>query len=305
MASNATAAFGIPPLPDYKLESQPNIISWLADPYLTLACPVIAYWAVSMVFHVIDVYNLFPQYRLHTPAELLKRNHATRWEVCRDVLLQQVIQTLFGIALSFLEDDPLTGKDDYNVAVWAQRIRIAQSGIPAILATLGVNAGGLSSKMAMGYPTASNILAGGHYPSLLQTIAVNGELIAAPAFASWEMTVAKAIYWVGIPAVQFAVATMIVDAWQYFCHRAMHMNHWLFSMLFFRTFSAHTNAMRSPIPLSASPLVCSIRIRRAVQPSYRGILHGYTRYRSRLSSYRHDSPPINVVLYSQHNQNSR
>lgn len=229
MASNATTPFELPPLPSYTPGPQPDLLSWCPDSYLALACPVIAYWVVSMMFHVIDIYDLFPHYRLHTPAELLKRNHATRWEVCRDVILQQIIQTLVGLVLTYFEEPAMTGKDEYNVAVWAQRIRIAQRGVPMLLGLFGVNAGQLAKRMALHYPTASSILAGGRYPSMLQVLAVNGETGTAPAFAPWELLAAKAIYWVGIPAIQFTFGVLVVDTWQYFWHRAMHMNQWLYA----------------------------------------------------------------------------
>ena len=54
-----------------------------------------------------------------------------------------------------------------------------------------------------------------------------------PTFAVWEMLAAKAIYWVVIPVFQFGLAIIFVDTWQYFLHRAMHMNKWLYSMYLF------------------------------------------------------------------------
>lgn len=45
------------------------------------------------------------------------------------------------------------------------------------------------------------------------------------------LNVAKAIYWVAIPFLQFTVAILIVDTWQYFLHRAMHMNKFLYTTL--------------------------------------------------------------------------
>lgn len=89
--ANTTAIHGLPPLPDYSLEPLPLLIPWIDDAYLSLALPIIAYWGMSMIFHVVDEYDMFPQYRLHTPAEVLKRNHVSRWDVFRDVLIQQAI----------------------------------------------------------------------------------------------------------------------------------------------------------------------------------------------------------------------
>lgn len=39
------------------------------------------------------------------------------------------------------------------------------------------------------------------------------------------------IYWWGIPVVQFAFAIFFIDTWQYFLHRAMHMNKFLYKHL--------------------------------------------------------------------------
>lgn len=71
-------------------------------------------------------------------------------------------------------------------------------------------------------------LAGGKYPLLSSGLDVASGA-ALPAFASWEILVAKALYWYIVPAFQFWVAVMFVDTWQYFLHRAMHMNKWLYS----------------------------------------------------------------------------
>ncbi|GAB7353204.1 hypothetical protein MBLNU459_g3727t1 [Dothideomycetes sp. NU459] len=215
----------LPPLPSYSLEPLAPLVPPIADKYLTLVLPIIAYWAVSLIFHWIDELDLFPQYRLHTPAEVLKRNHVTRWEVFRDVVLQQVIQTAFGVFLGYLEEDAMTGKDDFNVAVWAQRLRICQSAVPTVLATVGLDADGIAKKLASTQPLLSAVLQGGQY-NVFQSSAA-GELV--PAFASWELSAAKAIYWLLVPAFQFVFAILVVDTWQYFWHRAMHINKWLYT----------------------------------------------------------------------------
>ncbi|KAL9079463.1 MAG: hypothetical protein Q9157_001672 [Trypethelium eluteriae] len=219
----------LPPLPNYTLSPLPPLVSPIPDAYLALALPIIAYWALSLFFHLIDLYDLFPAYRLHTPAEVLKRNHVSRWEVFRDVVLQQVIQTAVGLVLSWSDEDAVVGKEDYNIAVWAQRIRMAQSAIPPLLGMLGLDAQRLAKNMAGSAPTFAGALTGGQYPWLTQTFTQNGIEISAPAFAQWEILAAKGIYWVGIQAMQFVVAILIVDTWQYFWHRAMHMNKWLYT----------------------------------------------------------------------------
>ncbi|KXT05471.1 hypothetical protein AC578_11030 [Pseudocercospora eumusae] len=227
--ANATAYFDLPPLPSYTLKTLPPLVSCIPDAYLTLALPIIAYWAVSLFFHAIDELDLFPQYRLHTPAEVLKRNHVSRWDVFKDVIIQQVIQTIFGIAITFLDPEPTYGKENYDIAWWAQNVRIAQRAIPVALATLGLDAKVIANNLNSSHHMLAGVVAGGVYPELTQKLSLMGETVTAPAFAQWELQAAKAIYHLGIPAMQFVFAICIVDTWQYFLHRAMHMNKYLYT----------------------------------------------------------------------------
>jgi sphinganine C4-monooxygenase len=203
-------------LPSYTLTPRPSLIPGISDPLLQLLAPVVAYWVVSLFFHILDSYDLCAQYRLHTPAEVLKRNRVTRYEVVRDVVLQQIIQTAFGLFLAHFDPVETVGKEEYDIAVWAQRLRLAQSYIPSVLTALGIDALALSNKVST-YPQLASVVAGGIYST--QT--------AAP----WEHTVAKAIYSAVIPFFQFLVAILLVDTWQYFLHRAMHMNKFLYTTL--------------------------------------------------------------------------
>jgi sphinganine C4-monooxygenase len=225
----ANSTYDLPPLPEYTLHPLPPLLPWISDAYLALATPIIGYWVWSGLFHLIDVYDLFPQYRLHTPAEVLKRNHVTRWECFRDVIFQQIVQTIFGVLMSLLDDEPTFGKDDYNVAWYAQSIRVAQRAIPPVLATIGLNPAALASKMTTSHPILAGALSGGRYSGLLQTMTVAGQETLVPTFAAWELTLANILYWYGIPALQFYIGVLIVDTWEYFLHRAMHMNKWLYT----------------------------------------------------------------------------
>ena len=232
----------LPPLPDYTLQPLPPLIPWLPDAYFQLAIPIIAYWLVSGIFHVIDVYDLFPQYRLHTPAEILKRNHVTRWECFRDVVIQQVVQTIFGVAMNLLDEQPTFGKADYDIAWYAQKIRLAQRAIPFIVGTLGLNAPALSSKLSSSQPMLASVLAGGRYPNLVQIMTIAGHETLVPTFATWELSVARFLYWYAVPALQFVAAIVVLDTWEYFLHRAMHVNKWLYGT--FITPSVHHGIIR-------------------------------------------------------------
>ncbi|KAK1050662.1 Sphingolipid C4-hydroxylase sur2 [Friedmanniomyces endolithicus] len=229
--SNATLAYDLPPLPSYTLHPLPPLIPGIPDGYLAPVLLVIAYWAASGIFHLCDEWDLFPQYRLHTPAEVLKRNHASRWDVLRDVILQQIIQTATGLVLTLIDPEPTFGKEEYDIAVWAQRLRIAQQAIPTTLAKLGVDAASLASRMSSSHSILSSTLLGGVYPALTQTILLHGQPTTVPAFAPCELLAGRAIYHLLIPTLQFVTAICIVDTWQYFIHRAMHMNKYLYTTI--------------------------------------------------------------------------
>lgn len=191
--------------------------------------PVIAYWAVSVVFHTIDRWDLFPQYRLHTPAEVLKRNHVSRLDVFRDVIIQQVVQTLFGVALAAVDVEQTFGREEYDIAVWARRIRMAQRAVPSVLAVVGVDATALARRIGSTHGTLAGALSGGVYPHLTQHLIISGQPTISPTFATWELNAAKLIYHALVPFLQFTLAICIVDTWQYFLHRAMHMNKYLYT----------------------------------------------------------------------------
>lgn len=230
MAYNTSVVFDMPPLPSYTLTPRPPVLAPIPDNILALILPIVAYWGLSMVYHYLDIYDLFPQYRLHTPAELTKRNHVKRWEVVRDVLLQQVVQTLAGVAVGYFDEVECTGKEEYEVAVWARRLRFVQKAVPTLLGLFGIDALGLAKNLSTnGHTALAGALAGGKYPGAIQSIILESGLeTVAPAFTEWEMTAANFIYWYSIPFIQFTWAITVVDTWQYFWHRAMHLNRWLY-----------------------------------------------------------------------------
>ncbi|RMZ81838.1 hypothetical protein DV738_g2131, partial [Chaetothyriales sp. CBS 135597] len=216
-ASQLFAASTLPELPSYTLSLRPPLIAGIPDVWLQLAAPIVAYWVVSLLFHMIDEFDLFPQYRLHTPAEIAKRNRATRWEVIRDVILQQFLQTIAGLAVAAFDPPEMIGKEQYEVAAWALALRRIQAWTPLLLRLCGLDPAPLSGRLWKSYPTLAAVVAGGAYPQ--------------PGFAPWELQVASFIYWVAVPLLQFTTASIIVDTWEYFLHRAMHMNKYLYNWI--------------------------------------------------------------------------
>ena len=228
--SNLTYTSDLPPLPSYSLRPVPPLIPGISDLNLSLILPILAYWIGSLIFDYIDGTDFLDRYRQHTSAEELTRNTVTRSQCIKGVMLNQGVQTLLGIVLGYFGSGDLCGSEDYDVAVWAQRIRIAQGAIPSLLALIGLDAKGLAQNFAVYRPNAAAALMGGKYLHLTQTITdLSGDKLTAPAFADWEMTLASNIYWYVIPTIQFGVAIFVSDSWQYFGHRWQHENRWLYS----------------------------------------------------------------------------
>ncbi|KAL9598540.1 MAG: hypothetical protein Q9219_004442 [cf. Caloplaca sp. 3 TL-2023] len=208
----------------------PPLLSPIPDKLLNVVLPIVAYWAFSMLFHWIDTRDYFPQYRLHTPAEVSSRNKVSRWEVVRDVVIQQVVQIIVGWLLGMTEPDDVTGKEDYDVAVWAQRIRVAQRAIPGLFALMGIDAVGLAKNVHLSHPVFADILLGGRNLDVHMTATASDQTSnLVLGVKAWESTLASAMYWCIVPALQYGVAILVVDTWQYFLHRAMHMNKWMYT----------------------------------------------------------------------------
>ncbi|KAM9876632.1 hypothetical protein VD0002_g6251 [Verticillium dahliae] len=226
-STNASWFDDLPPLPSYTEKAIPDIVPGIPNFYMFPILPIIIYWILSIFFHIIDTYDVWPQYRLHTPEEITKRNHVSRYEVARDVVVQQFIQIGMALFLDATEAAQMIGSEEYDVAVWATRVRLAQRGLPALLGFLGLNAATISKNMSASHPLIAGALAGGHYPSLMSP-SIDG-VNAVPTFALWELMVAKAIYWAIIPTLQIFIGTVLLDTWQYFLHRLMHVNKFMYT----------------------------------------------------------------------------
>lgn len=76
-----------------------DIFSFITDHYLSLAAPFVAYWVLSLLFHVLDVseWKWIEPFRLHESAEVKTRNLVSRPEVVKAVIFQQAIQTVVGL----------------------------------------------------------------------------------------------------------------------------------------------------------------------------------------------------------------
>ncbi|KAL8725015.1 MAG: hypothetical protein Q9181_006573 [Wetmoreana brouardii] len=223
--ANQTLEFHV--LPSYTLEPVPRLVPWISDFHLSLVLPVAAYWFMSFVFWYIDRRDWFSQYRIHTPEEFKQRNRVTVGEVLRSVLFQQAIQTALGLAIGYLMDaGDFRGREEYDVAVWAGRVHRARDVVPWILAVLGIDAKTLGQQLQ----TYTLSLVAPQKPLALLSTVIYPHLGdgSTYGFKAWEIGVAKVIYWVLEPAARFGIAVFFSDSWQYFWHRAMHTNKWMY-----------------------------------------------------------------------------
>lgn len=46
---------------------------------------------------------------------------------------------------------------------------------------------------------------------------------------NWDVVIAKLVYWILVPLLQYAAAMVLADTMQYFTHRVFHLNRWLYS----------------------------------------------------------------------------
>lgn len=165
---NITYPIDFPPLPIYSASVQAPLLPLIKDKHLIAVALVIAYWAFSLFFLYADEWGFFRRYRLHTPAELLKRNRVSMRDVIRDVLLEQAAQAVFSGVIAWFEPDTyITGKE-CDIRVWAQKIRMAQRAIPYVLLVISIDGLTMAKNVQSGFPTVAGPLAGGRYPALVQ-----------------------------------------------------------------------------------------------------------------------------------------
>ena len=219
-------------LPSYTLTPVLRLVPWFSDFHLSLALPVAAYWFMSFIFWYIDKKDYFSQYRLHTPEEFKQRNRVTVGEVLRSVLLQQAIQTALGIFLGYVtEAGDFRGREEHDIAVWAGRVHRARDAVPWILAAVGIDAQTLGHQLQL-YTSSIKPAIATEKPlviigSIMHPYLGQGSTYG---FTAWEIYAAKVVYWILEPAARFGAAIFFSDSWQYFWHRAMHTNKWMYRM---------------------------------------------------------------------------
>lgn len=212
-----------------RIPVQPLILN-IPDKYAIVFAPVVAYWAYSLLFYFCDQYDLLEQYKLHTPAEFLKRNRVPVRKVVREVLIQHAMQIVMAGALAYHEPDALADCNKYRVSMLASRLRFFGN---AISQSLG-NASDTISSAQLGLLMQ---------PNSFQTLQSGVDDVSNSA---WNTILARFCYWLALPALQFIVACFVMDTVQYFIHITMHTYPYLY-----RTFHAHHHRLYVPYAFGA------------------------------------------------------
>lgn len=124
--------------------------------------------------------------------------------------------------------------DHYHIRIWTQKTRL-------ILSSLGrLVCGWFGRTVKLPFDTQSSFCR-----SIPHTPAIDGYLNASATLPTsvaqmplqWEWHVASVLYFVIVPVAQFILAMILADTFQYFTHRAFHVNKWLYSKSKFRSTS--------------------------------------------------------------------
>ena len=220
MVSNTTSTFASIATPSCTLVPQAPLIDGISDNVLAIVLPTIVYAVAGGVFHLLDVYNLFSQYRIHPSEDDLKRNRVTKWQVLQAVVRYHVMQISIGLLLNMGNEPPMVGNESCNINRIASVISLARNFVPMTLAAIGIDAKGLANALEGTSVALAQMLAGDY-------LAEKSDMRSS-GFTDLELFLAKSVVYIGVPAFQYLVALTVVDTWIYFTHRLCHVNKTLY-----------------------------------------------------------------------------
>ncbi|UZJ56697.1 hypothetical protein CBS101457_006017 [Exobasidium rhododendri] len=185
-----------------------SMLPFVSDKYLSLLLPIAIYWAASLWYLFLDTsrFAFFEKFRLHEPQEVQKRNRVGAKKVILMVFVQQIFQTMVGLLV-------LEGEEVSRLEIF-QDHKVNVDAIGVKVAKMAINVAGLSNGVKLMH-------------------------LMGPNIANW-------IYWWGIPLVQFMWAFFVMDAWQYFMHRAFHESRFLY-----KHFHSHHHRLYVPYAFGA------------------------------------------------------
>jgi sphinganine C4-monooxygenase len=118
MNSSSIEQASAPPIITFKF---PSVFS-LNDGQLSALVPVVAYWALSLMFHLFDTLGWFSIYRLYTDADETKRNLAKPGKVLKGVLFQQFLQVSLALIAAGYEGDTPIVEGKFGTTAFFQRL---------------------------------------------------------------------------------------------------------------------------------------------------------------------------------------
>ncbi len=220
MASYTTEAHPSPPSPSCTLVPQAQLLTYISDNTLAVILPTICYAVAGGFFHLLDVYEVFSNYRIHPSEDELKRNRVTKWQVLSKVTQYHVIQISLGLFLNRGSGPTMVGDEICQIHKVARLIKHTRVILPMILGILGIDA----KRLAFVIQDTDARLA---HASISDPLS-SGNLLQNPAFTAVELSMAKFIVIFGKPMLQYLVALAVVDTWIYFTHRLCHVNKTLY-----------------------------------------------------------------------------
>lgn len=223
MSSNSTIHVRGPPAPSCTLVPQTPLIPGLSDNVLAIVLPTIVYALAGGVFHLLDTYELFSSHRIHPSGDELKRNHVTKWQCFQGVVRYHVMQISIGLLLNYGANPTMVGDETCQIHRVASVISRFRNLIPMALGLLGIDAKRLSIATEGASAQLAEVI-GGDYMT-------GGNMLQRPGFTGVEISMAKFVIFIGVPAIQYLVALAVVDTWIYFTHRLCHVNKTLYRIV--------------------------------------------------------------------------
>ncbi|KAL8735106.1 MAG: hypothetical protein Q9166_000982 [cf. Caloplaca sp. 2 TL-2023] len=218
----------LPALPPQELGPRPSLLPFLPDHHLPYIVPAVFYWVISFIFHYIDTRTLLSKYKLHTSAEDLTKNRASRRDVIKFALIQQAAQCTLGYLMA--DDTEQFASPQFGIAVWARRLRYVEILVSQWMQFAGFQSSWLtydSKPPGTNSPTAFLQEPFGSFLGNSSQDLSSGTFGPAP-FNSPELFTARIMYWILVPLFQYISAMVLADTFQYFTHRAFHVNRWLY-----------------------------------------------------------------------------
>lgn len=220
MASNTTIPLPPTSTPSCTLVAQKALVPGISDNILAIILPTIVYAIAGGFFHLLDVYGLFSNFRIHPSEDELKRNHVTKWQCLQTVVRYHIIQISIGLLLNIGNGPTMVEDENCQIQRVAGVISNARRLVPMALTVLGIDAKRLAIATTETSAGLAQVLAGDH---------LSGRTgLQDTSFTRVETALARFFVHIGKPLFQYFVALTVVDTWIYFTHRLCHVNKTLY-----------------------------------------------------------------------------